>query len=194
MPTPRRQPIAALASLLAAALVGAGLSCAGAPRTRPEPKPVVLPERAPLDFTLGVTVLEPTGGRGPRQATPIDERPLAERPARYIVEPDGVLRVALGAGVNPRVFPRQTRQLTADQMQRLWRLTVDTQLHAPETLTRIDNTETFFPHRSRPTALVYVKRDGVATHHAVRLPVGDAESAALTRLITELARLAWVPE
>ncbi len=163
--------------------------CSSAPPQKEEPEPVVLPERAPEDFTLAVTVMGPA-------ATPeeIDAEPRAERPARYIVEPDGVLRAAVGPGATPRVYPGQTRQLTADQVERVWRLVVNTGLLEPGTLTRIESTETFFPRRERATALIYVRERGEARHFAVRLPVGDVESAGVVQLVDEIAGLAWVPE
>lgn len=170
-------------------LLAALAACSSTPRPLPEPEPVVLPDRAPDDFALAITIIGPATNE-----TPIDERPRPQRPARYVLEPDGVLRAAIGPGATPRVYPRQTRQLDAAQMQRLWRLVEQTGLYATTTLTRIDNTETFFPQRSRPTALVYVRQQGEGAHFAVRLPVGDAESAATLQLVDELAALAWVPE
>lgn len=165
------------------------VGCASAPPPLPEPEPVLLPERAPADFALGITVMPPA-----REQAPLHELPVPERPGRYLVEPDGVLRAAIGPGATPRVYPRQTRRLNEAQVQRLWRLTVETGLLEPGTLTRIDNVETFFPQRSRPTALVYIRWSGEDSHHAVRLPVGDAESDEVASLIGELAALAWVEE
>lgn len=183
---PRRRSLmpAALAALLLS-LPG----CSSTPRPLPEPEPVVLPDTTPEDFALSITVVGPSSAE-----TDIDDRPRAERPARYLVEPDGVLRAAIGPGATPRVYPRQTRQLTEAQVQRLWRLVGETGLLEPNTLTRIDNTEIFFPQRSRPTALVYIRQQGTGSHFAVRLPVGDAESAMVAQLVDQLADMAWVPE
>ncbi len=181
------------AGCFALALVFGGLGvlpgCSSTPRPIPEPEPIVLPDVAPEDFALSITVISPASADDP-----IDDLPRAERPARYVVEPDGVLRAAIGPGATPRVYPRQTRQLDAARVQRLWRLVGETGLLEPGTLTRIDNTEIFFPQRSRPTALVYIRQQGAGSHFAVRLPVGDAESAGVGQLIDELAELAWVPE
>ena len=139
--------------------------CSSAPVVRREPEPAVLPDQAPDDFALAITILGPATDPAEIDAT---ARPL--RPARYIVEPDGVLRAAIGPGATPRVYPGQTRQLDAGQMQRLWRLTAGTGLLDGDTLTRIDNTETFFPSRERTTALVYARQGGAGSHFAVRLP------------------------
>jgi len=163
--------------------------CSSTPRPLPEPEPVVLPDTTPEDFALSITVVGPSSAE-----TDIDSLPRAERPARYLVEPDGVLRAAIGPGATPRVYPRQTRQLDQAQVQRLWRLVGETGLLEPTTLTRIDNTEIFFPQRSRPTALVYIRQQGTGSHFAVRLPVGDAESAMVAQLVDQLADLAWVPK
>lgn len=193
MPRPARHipPISVVCIALGVALPGVAAlpGCSSRPAIRPEPEPVVLPDRAPDDFTLSVTVLGPAN-----QADEVDDTPRPQRPARYLVEPDGVLRAAVGPGATPRVYPRQTRQLDAAQVERLWRLVANTGLLDGASLTRIDNTETFFPNRSRPTALVYVRQGGEDSHFAVRLPVGDAESGEVLRMIDELAALAWVPE
>lgn len=163
--------------------------CSTSPRPLAEPEPVVLPDRAPDDFALSITVVGPASG-----AEPAEDLPRAQRPARYLVEADGILRAAVGPGSTPRVFPRETRQLNKAQVQRLWRLVGETGLLQPTTLTRIDNTETFFPQRARPTALVYIHQQGEGSHYAVRLPVGDAESPAVAQLIDEVAALAWIEE
>lgn len=165
------------------------MACSSAPAARTEPEPAPLPDQPPADFVLSVTILGPAGTAAEVDATP---RPL--RPARYLVEPDGVLRAAIGPGATPRVYPGETRRLTDAQVRRLWRLTAVSGLLDEGTLTRIDNTEIFFPSRDRSTALLYVKHGGVNSHHAVRLPVGDAESRAVTTLIDHLAELAWIPE
>jgi hypothetical protein len=178
-------------SVLAILVLG-GLAlpgCSSTPAVRPEPEPAVLADRAPADFALGITVLSPASD--PAQ---IDATPRPQRPARYIVEPDGVLRAAIGPGATPRVYPGRTRRLDTEQVQRLWRLASNTGLLDGDTLTRIDNTETFFPSRERTTALVHIRQGGEGRHFAVRLPVGDAESPAVLQLIDQLAELAWVPE
>lgn len=174
-----------LALCLCLALAG----CSSTPVVKPEPEPAALPERAPDDFALSVTVMGPA-----TEPAEIDATPRPERPARYIVEPDGVLRAAIGPGATPRVYPGQTRQLTTGQVQRLWRLASNTGLLDGDTLAKVDNTETFFPSRERTTAMVYIRQGGVGQSFAVRLPVGDAESPAVEQLIDQLASLAWVPE
>ncbi len=182
MPPTRLIPLALLACLTLAA-------CSSTPTVRPEPEPIVLPESAPDDFALSVTILGPE-----TEPAEIDAAPRTQRPARYIIEPDGILRAAIGPGATPRVYPGQTRQLSPAQVQRVWRLTANTGLLDGDSLTRIDNTEIFFPGRERTTALVYVRQGGVGSHFAVRLPVGDAESPGVAQLVDQLAELAWVPE
>ncbi|MBK7403703.1 MAG: hypothetical protein IPJ41_03475 [Phycisphaerales bacterium] len=176
---------AALSLLVGAMLVG----CSSTPIVRPKPEAPPLPEHAPDDFTLSITVMGPAATLEEATAAP---RP--QRPARYIIEPDGILRAAVGPGATPRVFPGQTRQLDDAQIERLWRLTTNTGLLEPDTLARVENTETFFPSRDRPTALLYIKEDGHTASYAVRLPIGDAESPAVTQLIDEIAAMAWIPE
>lgn len=192
MPRSDRPMTLAATACTALALAGSVFwqaACSSTPTVRPEPEPVVLPDAAPDDFALSVTVLGPA-----TEPAEFDATPRPQRPARYIVEPDGILRAAIGPGATPRVYPGQTRQLDAGQVQRLWRLAVGTGLLDGGTLSRIDNTETFFPGRERTTALVYVRQGGVGSHFAVRLPVGDAESPGVAQLVDQLAELAWVPE
>lgn len=185
MRAPRASILAALA-VLAAGLLGA---CSSSPVVKPRPEPPPLPEHAPEDFTLAITVMGPA-------ATPeeVNAAPRPERPARYIIEPDGILRAAIGPGATPRVFPGETRQLDNAQLERLWRLTTNTGLLDTDTLTRVDNTETFFPSRDRATAILYIKQAGHTASYAVRLPIGDAESPAVTQLIDEVAAMAWIPQ
>jgi len=146
------------------------------------------PEQMPDDFTLSITVRAP----GVDEAV-LAGRPRSERPGRYIIEPDGVLRAAIGPGATPRVFPGQTRRLDDRQMDRLWRLVLETGLLEPGSITRIENTETYFPYPGRSTALISITAEGQTTYFAVRLPVGDAPSRATAQLIEAIADLAWIP-
>lgn len=41
-------------------------------------------------------------------------------PARFVIEPDGVLRAATGAGVGPTVYPPRTRRLTDAQVNEVY--------------------------------------------------------------------------
>lgn len=43
-------------------------------------------------------------------------------PARFVIEPDGVLRAATGAGVGPTVYPPRTRRLTDPQVREVYNI------------------------------------------------------------------------
>jgi hypothetical protein len=114
--------LAAFATLLALA------GCASAPRD--DDARTSAPASRPADFTLAVSVMNPAALAPPRvrasragpSATP-PARPAPEiRPARYIIEPDGFLRAALGPGASDRTFPPPTRRLTPEQLDALWSL------------------------------------------------------------------------
>lgn len=147
-----------------------------------------LSDEMPADFTLSITVVAPG----------VDETALttltrAEKPARYIVEPDSVLRAASGPGATPMVFPGQTRTLNEAQLRRIWRLVRETGLLDSGSITQIPTTETFFPPPGRSTALISITANGQVRAFAVRLPVGDPPSVATTQLIDAVAELAWIP-
>ena len=110
----------------------------------------------PRDFALSLTVQGPSAGVGTRSIiTPgrdgrpgyavsypvlntggsgVDTRtlPLTLRPARYVLEPDWVLRTGVGAGSRETYYPFQTRQLNAAQVDRLWNALVRSGLLAPD--------------------------------------------------------------
>ncbi|GAB5497121.1 MAG: hypothetical protein Phyf2KO_22010 [Phycisphaerales bacterium] len=62
----------------------------------------------PADFAIAVTVL------------PGSESDADLRPVRYVIQPDSVLRAAIGAGVSLDVLPRRTRRLTRAQMSAIY--------------------------------------------------------------------------
>lgn len=64
----------------------------------------------PSDFTLGLVVYGQTD----------DATPPAQRSARYIVEPDGVLRASFGDGSRAMTHPPLTRRLDTHQLDALW--------------------------------------------------------------------------
>lgn len=68
----------------------------------------------PSDFTVALTVLVQTNRRN------VAAIPRPERPARFVMEADWVLRAYSGPAVTDAAFPPETRQLTAAQVQDLW--------------------------------------------------------------------------
>jgi hypothetical protein len=142
-------------------------------------------DRAPADFALGVTVLAPAdaGAGAPRGA----------RPARFIVQPDGVLHAAEGP-VTERTFPPAVRWLTSEQVERLWWELRDSGL--------VGGAADAPPHPAAPppgaTAPAYVVswlmngRRGTARVDANRSPPERVEAAR--RLADRLAALAWMTD
>ncbi|MEO0630026.1 MAG: hypothetical protein AAFY46_04770 [Planctomycetota bacterium] len=62
--------------------------------------------RPPEDLTIAVTVIAPEGS--------------SPEPARFVIEPGGQLRAAVGAGSTPETFPPKTRLLTDAQVSQLY--------------------------------------------------------------------------
>lgn len=150
-----------------------GLGACGATR-----HPVV---GSPGDFALGVTVLgTKDGGRLPR----------GQRPARYVVEPDGVLRVAVGAGVEASTFPSRVRRLSRLQVERLWELVEAGGYLREDHPGQVRDVEGFRPTPRDGWALVDVTAGG--QRRAVAVRVDEDQGAA--RLADELAGLAWIRE
>ena len=110
--------IAPAAAALLFALIAPG-ACSHSPRptdiadARPAPPTATTP---PDDFWISITIL------GPVRASPAAYAalPRSLRPGRYIVEPDRVLRVALGTGARDTYFPPQTRRLSRTEFAELW--------------------------------------------------------------------------
>ncbi|MEN0019974.1 MAG: hypothetical protein AAF747_03715 [Planctomycetota bacterium] len=169
----------AVMALLAAVLTG----CAGGARTTGTAAAF---GTVPRDFSLGVTVFE--AELRPGESLSFEDRARAERPARYVIEADGVLRTAVGDSATPGSFPRITRRLDETQLERVWQLAQTTGVL--DGAGRIENVNTFDPRRDRPIAAVYVQADELRRHAALDLATDDAAY----RLVDELARLAWIEQ
>jgi len=101
--------------------VGAAVGgCAGSPMEDDAPGASASATRSrPTDFTLAVTVRGTSPARAARGGSPAPVPP-GLRPARYVIEADGVLRAALGPGANDETFPAATRRLDPADLDRLW--------------------------------------------------------------------------
>src|SRR5262245_38039155 len=172
-----------IAGLLVAAGLAAGFSCSSTPAALSPPPPI--PEERPQDFVLAATVLTPTDVK-------TTNLPRSLRPARYIVEADGVLRAAVGAGSTTTTYPPQTRQLTARQMDSLWRQLRESNLLDPGNPSRIDAPEAVARAPDRTTALIFVGGDGRRVTLRVLLDRRTEDAVAAERLVDRLADLAWI--
>ena len=134
---------------------------------------------SPGDFALGVTVL------GTKDAPTL---PRSQRPAQYLLQSDGVLRVAIGAGVEPSTYPPRVRRLSQRQVERVWSLVQAAGITQTGHPGRVDDIQSFRPTPRDGWALLDVTAKG--ERHAVALRVDEHEPTA--RLVDELADLAWI--
>lgn len=146
---------------------------------RPDP---IEYEQAPADFTLDITI------QGP--ASP--DQPRATRPARYIVEPDGMLRVGVGQGVSVDYYPPQTRQLSRAEFDRLWRLLRDSALLVPGNPDEARPGLPFGSVQLRPTASMAVTFQGQIITYRVVLDAQTPSAVAAEEIVDHLAELAWI--
>lgn len=102
-------PLALAIALVSACRSGPALPAGGAIPTGDT--------RPPRDLALAVTVMGVGGVRG-----------AVLESARFMLEPDGVLRAATGEGVRPGVYPPRTRRLTQTQVNDLYARLVRTGL------------------------------------------------------------------
>lgn len=133
-----------------------------------------MPEAAsagpPADFTLALTVF--------------DDDAEIFRSARYIVEPDGVLRAGFGSGASTAAYPPWIRRLSSRQIQELW--TIAGPIRADESGRSLPTDETFEPGDD-PTVVVAIRQNGRWRYAAHALAETDAPNATI-RL---LDRFAW---
>ena len=112
--------IRALTQLLAGAILTLLLlspGCAAQRQARYDA--AVAAEQPPADFWLAVTVLKAPADTASRAAA-YQRIPLARRPTRYVIEPDRMLRAAVGSGASEETFPPETRRLSESEFQSLW--------------------------------------------------------------------------
>ncbi len=144
--------------------------------------PAPVPEQAPPDFTVSITVLDKPGSRA--------QRPRDQRAARYVLGPDRTLRALVGRTTRVTQYPPPMRQLRDAQYQEVWQFVRQAgYLDLPDTA-HIAESETIDPQVKKPTAVVYVRADDRQRSAIIEL---DATDAGTTRaLIDKLGALAWV--
>ncbi|MCC6970670.1 MAG: hypothetical protein IT434_10660 [Phycisphaerales bacterium] len=151
---------------------------------------VSLPEQAPEDFALSITVATPDPLRDPSTLA------RWQRPARYIVEPGGTFRASVRPGARVDAYPPPIRTLSRAQIETLWAsVRADSwmsEARAGSKAVASPEVETMPPELQRRSALVWISAAGMRRGVVVPLAGGNAESDAAARLIDQLAELAWV--
>ena len=177
--------------IVLAAACGLG-GCAGAGGARFE-RAIASPE-PPTDFSLAATVLRPVPlalAAGVRVAgAPTG---TADRPARYIVEADSVLRAAIGHGAQDATYPSRTRQLTRAQRVQLWRELVATPLvdvEHPARAGRAPSIEEASEASGGKTTWV-IEFSAAGRRQVLVIHEGGEGEAEARRLVESMARLAW---
>lgn len=174
-------------------LVSVGLpACTHSNTAAPPSVPAVfVSDVPPDDFAISVTVYARPGAS--RRAA----LPPEKRPARYILEPDWILRTQSGAGVGEQTYPSRTRQLTRTQVIGLWR-----ELRQSG-LTNINHSAIVGRVPDVPDALLADTSDGsyIPPVYAVSYAAGGirrtmalqgGDEAAAVPLVRALAAAAWI--
>ena len=144
-------------------------------------------ERRPTDFTLDALVVNPESALG--------ETPRWRRQARYVLEADGELRVAVGPGVGDRTIPRRTRKLGPGERDEVWTLTRDAGLLEAESPRVVPWGQTWRAPPGEVSAVFSVTGGGRRVHSAA--PMGASSGLGAPRveaLLDRLGELAWIPE
>lgn len=163
---------------------------ASTPASETRSADISLPEQAPSDFALSVTVATPDPSRDPSTLA------RWQRPARYIVEPGGTFRAAVRPGARVDAYPPPIRTLSRAQIESLWAsVRADSWMNEPRAGSKAvsaPEVETLPPEVQRRSALVWISAQGMRRGVVVPLAAGSAESDAAARLIDQLADFAWV--
>lgn len=158
---------------------GAGTGDASAARA--------LPEDRPPDFTLSVTVYSPA-----QDEAEIAAAPRTLRPARYVMEADGLLRAQVSPGLTPESFPTVVRRLDDRQMTRIWRQLRLCGYTVPGHPSQLSSESAYLPRSDRPVAVVGYSFAGRVAAFRAFLDRASADAVAAERLVDLLASLAWL--
>jgi hypothetical protein len=149
-------------------------------------------DRPPEDFWLGVTVLKHPADTASRAAAYL-RMPVATRPARYVVEADRILRVAVGSGAGEETFPDQTRQLTQAQFDDLWNTLRTSSLLGNDHPSLVGRAPSEASLGERIVYIVEFSIGGDRRMLAVEAePVPGPGAEDAKKLVEQLAGLAWM--
>lgn len=181
----------AMGLALGAGLAGGLAGCAGPSSRQAALERALASAEPPADFMLGVTVLREPAETASR-AESYRRLPVGVRPARYVVEADRVLRVAVGSGASEETFPPRTRQLTGAQTAALWEALRTSPLASGDA---VDAAGPAIDPRSLRDRTVYVvtySAEGVRRRVVVEEGDETGELAAARGLVERLGALGWV--
>lgn len=168
----RRVIIAAVVLLTGGVALPSMHGCSTSPRYEPGAS-------TPPDFALSVTVL--TSAKDAKRT----DVPPSRRPGRYIVEPDGVFRVAPWSS-NMKLVPRPLDRLSPGRRDELYQLCVDAAFFDPGNPALAPDAESTALTVNEPTAIVAVS--GFGSRSTLEIPL-DGRSEASRRAERVVARL-----
>lgn len=174
------KPIRTIVACAVAFAASLTLGCAAAP-------PPADASGRPSDFALSITVISSQD-----DPTLISALARPMRPARYVIESDGSLRAAVGAGATPDFRPALTRRLDVAQMARLWRLVEESGFTEQESPARLSSEAAASDLYTSTTAIMSVTRSGRRIASAIDLEAAGAESQAAALIVDQVASWAWI--
>ena len=153
----------------------------------------------PEDFWLSVTVL------GPARSAGYADLPRAERPGRYVIEADRILRASQGPGASEDAFPPQLRALSDEQWCRVWDTIRSTGIAREPGKLSISMAPRLEQAPEQTVIIISYSAEGVRRAIAVNLTAdegakpgtaaaAEAEKADAKKIVDVLADLSWIHE
>lgn len=197
--------IAPAAALLAAFAAG----CSSEPTTtsarvrEPDPPPVVLAEqppmeqpplapallasdRVPTDLSVDVTVLV---GRAVPEMLEVQDRP-----AKYILLPDGALHADSGRFIDISTRPGRSRWLYDEQVEYVWSALRQAGFSDPSNANGPPNPDMLVVGRGERMAIVTLRAHGRVWTFVRRAVGSEPMDPAVARIVRTLAAMAWIPD
>jgi len=140
----------------------------------------------PTNFTLAITVQSPAVRGG---------QPRSAQPARYILEPDGLLRAAATRAATEEFYPAQTRRLSDDDQRRVWLALRDGPLFRadhPAIVPLPPSSDSSSPPAKTTYTITYIAGDVRQILLLSDGRPGSDDLGAAAKLTDQLADLAWI--
>lgn len=183
--SPAPRALVSSAVLVAVALVAVlpVAGCASAPRAAAPEDPA---GSVPGDLTVEVAVRP---GRGVEQRVKIEERP-----ARFVLLPDGALFGEADAPPRDGVRPARARRLAREQMADVWTLLRSSGFADAALAETTSNPALLAPAAGEILATLEVCADGRRFAFVRRYKPGAEDEVAMRRVVRSLASLAWASD